>query len=195
MKSKVGSKSQIINPEQIGPDGTEYTVWDDIRVPAQSARLNPVQTKPDFSTFVGGTQTFQFDPTSDETVHFSVQLPHNYKLGTDLKPHIHWSPNDTNTGSVVWKLEYTLANFEDTFPATSNLQVADPADGTALKHQIAPLGTIDGSGIDSLSTMIICALTRVATDGSDTYTNDAALLEIDFHYEIDTLGSSDEFTK
>lgn len=30
---------------------------------------------------------------------------------------------------------------------------------------------------------------------TDTYTGDAALLEIDFHYEIDSLGSKAEYSK
>jgi hypothetical protein len=43
--------------------------------------------------------------------------------------------------------------------------------------------------------MITCRLFRDAEDVADTYTNFAGLLEIDFHYLKDMLGSREEFTK
>jgi len=44
--------------------------------------------------------------------------------------------------------------------------------------------------------MIICRLFRDAagTGGTDSYASDVALLEIDFHYEIDSLGSATEYS-
>ncbi len=37
--------------------------------------------------------------------------------------------------------------------------------------------------------MLICRLFRDGTNELDTYEADAGLLEIDFHYGMDTLGS------
>ena len=44
----------------------------------------------------------------------------------------------------------------------------------------------------TLSSMLVCRLYRSA---SDSYGGDAGLLEIDFHYEIDSDGSRQEYTK
>ena len=72
--------------------------------------------------------------------------------------------------------------------------VVDPADGTAYKHQIASFTPISGSTLE-MSDMLVCRLYRKATDISDNYNAAAGGLEIDIHYEIDTLGSSEQYTK
>jgi hypothetical protein len=174
--------------------------WEDLRVAAAATKINPLTSKPDFASWIDGLLAFLFDPDDVESVHFAVQIPHSYKLGTDLKPHIHWSPTTANTGNVVWGLECTLANFGDVFPSTSKIYVADPGDGVANKHQIAVLPTIDGSGIDSTSSMLACRIFRDA-DGSegsgltDSYTADAVFHEFDFHVQLDSPGSIGEFLK
>jgi hypothetical protein len=71
----------------------------------------------------------------------------------------------------------------------------DSTDSTDRKHHKAVNATgIDGTG-KTLSSMIICRLYRDVSDANDTYASDAFLLEIDFHYEIDTVGSRTELTK
>lgn len=175
------------------------TVYDDLRVPltaVQTGGLSDpdwIQIQDDGSGSTG-VYTYHFDQNTEEEVFFIVQLPHSWKEGTNIIPHVHWCPTNTNTGSVVWALEYTWADVGDAFGNTSTLTVTDAADGTTNKHQIADLGNIDGTG-KTLSSMLICRLYRDAGNGSDTYNADAAALEIDFHYEINTLGSREEYTK
>lgn len=177
----------------------QETVWDDLRVPASSARVQGATGVPDFAKLAddgagsNGVYTFFFDDSTDEQVFFSVQIPHKYKEGTDLKPHVHWAPQTTSTGTVTWKLEYTIADFNGTFGNTSTITMQDPGDGTINKHQKTASGTIDGSGC-GISCMLICRLYRDVSDGDD-FVGDAALLEVDFHFEIDTIGSRQESTK
>jgi hypothetical protein len=176
--------------------------WDDIRVPISSiARLG--FTDPDWEQFQddGATSTgvyaLAFSKTVDQEVFFSIQVPHTWILGTNLNPHVHWSPSDTDTGSVTWKLEYTIANINGTFGNTATLSVTDAADGTALKHQYADLGDIDMSSYTAatdVSIMLMCRLYRDVSDGDD-YDNDAFLLEVDFHFQSDSLGSLQEMSK
>lgn len=182
-------------------DGTlvfegDATVWDDLRVPVSSIkRLG--NSDPDWETFLNGTYGLAFSNTVDQEVFFVVQIPHSWKLGSDLHPHVHWSPSNTNTGSVTWKLEYTIADITGTFGATSTLSVTDAGDGTAYKHQLADLGDIDMSGYtDSgdVSIILVCRLYRDVDDGDD-YNADAFLHEIDFHFEKDMLGSRLELSK
>ena len=178
-------------------DGTlrfngDATVWDDLRVPAQNTKLNPSKSEPAFEEFADGLYVYKFDTTNadDESVHFIAQMPHSYKEGSDIYPHIHWAPDSTNTGNVRWQFEYVIANIDGTFAgsATSDT-ITEAADGVALKHQLAELATMDGTGL-TISHIIICRLTRLSTsDGLDTFTGNACFLEFDFHYEKDTLGS------
>jgi hypothetical protein len=167
------------------------TFWEDLRVPASS--IKPGSASPTWATFKDGTNTWHFSKVSDNEVEFSAQLPHAYKEGTDIYPHVHWSPTDTDTGNVVWKLEYTWANFEGTFPSTTTISVTDAADGTSHKHQIAILPTITGTS-KTVSSMIICRLYRDVS-APDDYDNSAALLEFDFHFERDSAGSDEEYVK
>lgn len=53
------------------------------------------------------------------------------------------------------------------------------------------------TGVNTVSSMLACRLFRDATGagGTDDLDNDAGVLEFDFHYEIDTMGSRSEYLK
>ena len=82
-----------------GSPSETAVAWDDLRVPAQNTKLNPTKSEPAFEAFIDGVYSYHFGPANadDESLHFSAQLPHSYKLGTNLDAHIHWSPSTTNT--------------------------------------------------------------------------------------------------
>lgn len=189
-------------------DGTIYftgsaTVWDDLRVPVSSiARLG--FSDPDWEEFKTsvtgsvGVYALAFGKTVVEEVFFSCQIPHSWKIGSNLNPHIHWSPSDTDTGDVMWVLEYTISEIGGIFGDTEIISVVDAGDGVAHKHQYADLGDIDMSAYTSasdVSIMLMCRLYRNGIAPQDTYDNDAFLLEIDFHFQIDMLGSREEASK
>ena len=147
-------------------------VWEDLRVPAQNTRTTPTKSEPEFENFADGLYAWAFDTSNadDESLHFSAQIPHAYKQGTDIEAHIHWLPSNTDTGDVRWALEYAWANIGDTMPSSTTVVTTEAADGTALKHQIHDLATITGTG-KTLSSMLVCALTRrSSTDILDTFT-------------------------
>ncbi|OQY44629.1 MAG: hypothetical protein B6242_12325 [Anaerolineaceae bacterium 4572_78] len=186
--------------------GTEKTielseiVWDDLRVAGDQTRLqgnndpNYVQFKANGSGSTG-VFTYRFDKNSEEEVFFSIQFPHAKKNSTNIRPHIHWTPVDTDTGTVRWGLEYTWVDIGGTFGNTTIIYTDDAGNGTAFQHQLGSFPEIDGSGVTSISSMMICRLFRDATHANDDYDADACLLEFDFHYQIDTLGSRQETVK
>lgn len=168
------------------------TTWDDLRAPATAINPPGQVSDPDWDNTNGG---WLFDPDGIEVLWIIMQLPHNWKEGTDLKPHIHWMPTTTNTGNVFWQIDYKWTNYLDTDAGTfSTLTVLDPGDGTALKHQIAAFLAMDGTD-KTISSMISIKLSRLGNQGTDTYTGDALLKEFDIHYEIDGFGSDEEYTK
>lgn len=171
------------------------TVWDDLRVPAQSTRINPTQSKPDFQPFLGTVYTFLFDQNDVESVHFAAQLPHGWKVGTNLHPHVHWSPLTTGAGSVVWGLECTWSSIGGVFGAPQTVTVTATAPGTAFEHQMTDLAELDMSAADTVSTMVMCRFFRDGAHVTDTYAGDVAFLEVDFHYQIDAIGSREERSK
>jgi len=146
------------------------TFWDDLRVPAQNTRINPVKAEPAFEEFTDGLYTYKFNTTNadDESIHFATQMPHSYKEGSDFRAHVHWSPDTDDDGNVVWQLEYIIANIDGTFPAgVTSIKQAFVAEGIIFKHQVAYFdGNIAGTGL-TISHMLICRLTRLTSDVAD----------------------------
>jgi len=172
----------------------EDTVWEDIRVPVTALRVGAAAA-PSWAAFLGNTVTLEFSATLANSVHFSAQLPHNYKQGTDVEFHIHWSPSDTSAGNTRWVLEYTWANIGATFPSTTVMTpFYGAATTTTADHIYTDGGDLTGAG-KTISSMIVGRLTRQANEALDTYNQVCHLHELDFHYQIDTLGSSTETAK
>lgn len=175
--------------------------WDDLRIPITTTKLGGTKD-PGFEVFrtnTGGTSqgvfVYQFDKTSEEEVYFIVQLPHSYKLGTNVLPHAHWAVDTVPAGgtNVRWGLEYTVAEIGNAFPVTTTVYTTATDPVTQYKHLINSFTAISGSNVDSISAIILCRVFRdVANDNFD---DDAALLEVDFHYQIDRNGSRKELVK
>lgn len=186
------------NYAEVEADGTihllgDATGWDDLRVPATSTVVGAAP--PDLGTFgpSGGLKTYLFDKSIDQEVHMAVQLPHTWKEASNITPHVHWAPIDTNTGTVRWGLEYSWSNMDGTFGAPTTIYAEDAGDGTAWKHQVTDFAALDATDM-TISSMLVCRLFRDADHANDTYDADAALLECDFHYEIDTPAGSRAIT-
>lgn len=209
LPSRIGTNA---NYSEFEADGTlvmtgSATVWDDLRVPLTSTRLGGSKD-PDFVVYkeaAGSSQgvfAFRFDAATEEELYFACQVPHSYKHNTNLHPHVHWMPiaAGSATEKVSWGLEYTWADIGQVYPSPCLIygNVHTPADSalTQDKHYLTEIGEIAMSS-SNVSAMLICRVFRDATSTGcdDTYDSDAGLVEIDFHYEMDTLGSRTEYTK
>ena len=178
------------------------TVWEDLRFDIAVAKVGA--SAPDFDTFRNTTKVYWFDAGTDQEVHFSCQMPHSW-AGTAIYPHVHWAPSadGSPTGKKVsWGLEYSWADIGEVMPSTQIVytNTHSPADTNvvAYKHYISSFAAITPSASqDGISTMLVCRLFRDATGTglTDSYTADAALLEFDIHYEINTIGSRSELAK
>jgi hypothetical protein len=180
------------------------TAWDDIRVPLTSLRVGSANP-PAFERFrrnTGGTSegvyAWFFDKATEEELFFALQMPHDYKYGTDLHGHVHWGVDTAPAGStyVIWGLEYTFAQIGDTFGVTQTT-VTDATDPvTQYEHLLTEFNTnVDGSAVNTVSSMLLGRVYRDADDGDDTFDDDACLFEVDFHYQKDSFGSRTEYTK
>jgi len=180
------------------------TRWDDLKIPVTSTKKEGTKP-PSYDIFKNngagsqGVITYKFNPDSEKELYFTLQLPHAWKEGTAILPHVHWSvKTDVGSTSVVWGLEYTWINVGGTFGNTTIITGGTPIAPigavTAYEHAITSLGSIDGTG-KTLSSMMVCRIFRDSTNPADDYTGDSYLFEIDFHYEIDSDGSRQEYIK
>jgi len=166
--------------------------WEDLRFPA--AGINPAGSAapPTVDTATG---RLSFAPGAINVIAFQAQMPHAWLEGSSIEVHVHWSPSNTDNKRVLWRFEYKVANIGETFPgAFTPIDTLDNADGIADKHQLHDIGMIAMVG-KTLSCMLLCKLTRVGTDATDDFTGDALLCEIDFHHQVNTLGSRQETIK
>lgn len=178
--------------------------WDDLRINLDNGSNGATF---DYLSGSSGPQIYYFRNSAPlDMMSFTVQLPHSWKQGTTIYPHLHWIPKTTAaTGNVEWNLDYSWANYDPTtpeiFPAitTTTVTATAPAGGfTARAHTITALTTnndgIDGAG-KKISSILICRIWRKADNAADTYAYDAGVLYLDFHIQVDGWGSKTEYVK
>lgn len=152
-------------------------------------------TPPAFAAFQNGVYGYRFDAGVADEVHGAIELQHDYKEGTAIEVHCHWSPTTTNTGSVVFGFEYTVANMgTGTFVTTATLtNTPQASSGTVNKHDYSHIGTISGTG-RKIGDIVAFRFYR-QNGGTDTFTGNCFVHQVGLHYECDTMGSRSETAK
>ena len=168
----------------------DATVWEDVNID-----LSPLQTggtKPGFVT-IASTNVRLLSYDVGEDVDGSLEIPHAYKLGSIITPHIHFLPTlgPTGTDNVKFELEYFIVNLDGTVAGSITVDTGDIAIDTQWKRYSANFGTFSNAVLEG---QIGFKVTRVAAAG-DAYAGEAAITTFGFHYEIDTVGSRQIQTK
>lgn len=189
------------NYSEFEDDGTlsfkgDATVYRDIIIPGNS--LAPTgAAAPDLINFINANlQVRGFDGgATTERLFGSCEMQHDYKEGSNIEIHVHWSPTTADAGSVVWQLYYTWTNKHGTFAAPTLITFTpDAAGGTAWVHKFKSGGAISGAG-KTIGSIFVFQLFRDPGATGDTYSADAALLDVGIHYECDTTGSRERTSK
>lgn len=172
--------------------------WDDLRFPAQGLRIPGTGNPPNTEASTG---FLLFSAIATEQVAGISQMPHAWKEGSIIKPHVHWSKTSSAAGNVLWRLDYEIINNGSVAPLTyanqiesSSVVAGTPDSDTQNEVLITALGDIDMSAI-AISGHLIWRLSRIGGDAADTYAADARLFEFDIHIQIDSRGSIGEFDK
>ncbi len=133
-----------------------------------------------------------------DEVQFSVQMPHAWRAGSGIYPHVHMAPWASSTGSQTaqFQLECYNADVGDTFPAVAASYEMSTTWTTDKQwaHLIAGNDqALAMTGLE-LSSILKCRLYRDNTVGGN-YANKVSLLYFDIHYEVDAFGSDEEYIK
>jgi len=162
--------------------------WDDLKFPATSGKQGALD-KPDFDYTNLGLLFPQNDTA--EKIYMIGQMPHAWKVGTNIKPHIHYAQDESDT--PTFKLNYRITENGSAVGSfttiTSTTAIFTYTSGTII--QILPFPAIDMSAVDSVSAVLELILWR---DDNDV-TGDVLFKEFDLHYQIDSNGSDNEYTK
>ena len=173
------------------------TVGDDYVVPivgANAAGIKPPGLVKVNDNGAGSTGVYYygFDASTEEEVFFTIQLPHRVKAGTGIRPHIHWGPVNANAGNVVWGLEYCISNVGEAASNTTIITATGAAPGALRTQVITSFPEIAGTDIRE-STLLNCRFFRKAADALDTYAADAVAMSFDIHFQVEKLGSIEEY--
>jgi len=187
------NKTKVLNP----------VVWDDMRI-VPGAFTFPGPSDPLLGSWQpggAGESLFLYKFNAGNFVDWTCQIPHTYKQGEDIFPHVHWTPHNqgvaNNGNTVIWEIAFTWANVNAVFPSTTLYTATDTCDGVDDKHLVVSTSvTPSGSG-KLISGILKGKLRRIAAGDTWSGTNESApgLLELDFHFPIDTEGSRQEFVK
>jgi len=169
------------------------TTWDDQQVELGAVRLG--SSSPTWTAYKGG-EVLSFAKNLDNKIFFNCQLTHRYKEDSTIHFHIHFTVPDNNTGDTKWVLTYSWSDIGSKFPAQQTepkiVSIAANSQDTHLVDEIyAP---VPGTGQGGFSSMLICSLMREGSDDADTYDAAAYLVGIDFHVEMDKLGTASEYS-
>jgi len=207
--SGVGKFGDSTNNTEFEADGTtkfngNATVWNDYVTPLTKATFGGAANDPtltkifDDGAASGGVWALVFGDGDEVLV--TVQMPHGWKEGSTIYPHIHFITltDVTPTDNFAIEFEYTWCNQIEDFAANTTLVTVDDIPtlvNSQYLHQLVniPTAGIDGSG-HTISSILMCRIKRVAAS-TDNYAGGIAILDFDVHYEIDTVGSRQIITK
>jgi len=186
----------VTNYSKFEADGTlEFngtaTVWNDANMGVAQLAL-PASGQPDEDEFVDedgsdtGISTWAF--AIGEKVSGSIEIPHDYKEGSDITFHVHWQGIAAPSGTdyVKWQCTYTVAQGNETLDAVSTT-VGETAIDTQYDFKRTDCTVITGTNFN-IGDQFLFTLERIAAAG-DAYAGDALVATVGFHYECDTVGS------
>jgi len=175
-------------PQTLGADETR-SAWNDLSVPLTQGKQGNT-LKPDYDYTDLGHLFPQNDP--DEIIYMTFQMPHYWKLGSVVYPHIHWHQEADQ--APVFKIDYRWTNVggavSDTWVTYVMDVVTQPYTSGTLHQLNAGTGGIDGAG-KGISSELQVKLYR----DDNAYSGDALATMFDIHIEIDAFGSELQFTK
>lgn len=187
------------NQTTFSADGTQKlegaaTVWDDNILPA--AGLNIGGTPPTLISYnTGFASAYSFGNTTNNSMFGWAELPHRYASGTDMDVHVHFSPISALTAgqTIIWTYRYDVSSMNSSTHTTGTFTgtYIVPVGGLpAWSHVYLDLGTLSGVS-RSMGDHIGFEIVR----DIGTVTTNICLMTVGIHHQVDSLGSSTEYTK
>lgn len=165
--------------------------WDDLRFPAQGINPAGAVNAPSVDTTLDGFPgTLLFAGNQENVIAGIAQLPHAWKRGTPVFPHIHWSKPTGGGDAVTWVFYYRiLGSIGDVpgawiGPVATTTTLGDPTASNAML--LSPFGPVDLAG-EKESVCLNWQIRRLGNTDADG--NAARLYEFDFHYQTDKSGT------
>jgi len=197
-----GSYTEFSNDGTLRLKGNA-TTYDDLRVNLANLR-SPAAQQPIYEVYNDVCELPAFQSGVFNRLYFTAQLPHSWKQGSDIYFHVHVAnPVEIiDPGTSYWKFEYAWANKDETIsPSAALYKLITHSTGEDGQHKIIPFATISGTG-KTLSSILICSIARLGNNNTpgnpatdDNFGQSVYGLMAGFHFEMDSFGSNEVYTK
>ena len=169
-------------------------VWDDLRFPAQSINPPGVLVGPTIEeTETGFPGTLIFSGSADNIICGIAQLPHSWERGTAIRPHIHWSKPTGSSSAVTWEMFLRIVgNPGDVAGSWSSALPGTLVAGDQTTSDAQLLTSFGDFAMTDLKESAIIAWRVYRRGNTDADNNAVRLYELDFHFQINQLGTITE---
>lgn len=177
--------------------------WDDLLYPFVGRNIDTSSGRIDYN-YVDLGISFQTNARYhvNEQISIISQIPHDWKQGTILRPHIHWYQQNNNNPN--WLMEYRWYNNGQIVP-TEWTQVTLEAHlftwTTGKILQISRFPNINPTGISGVSSILDIKFFRDTQNATGKFAGAESghvietVKELDIHYLRDNIGSRQEYIK
>lgn len=153
-------------------------------------------TEPPMQQFKDNIYMLAFSQSQLQEAFCSFHIDHDYAMGTNMYPHIHWSCNSAATGTVRWGFEYSIAkgHQQQAFNGSTIVYVEQASTGVPYMHYVAEVSDIDAIPSIGLEpdTVIIMRIFRDADHANDTLDAQAFGICVDLHYQVDRAATKNK---
>ncbi len=162
--------------------------WNDFLMPGLTLPRTAANA-PAITTFQDNISALAFQNAGNQPreTWSTIHVLHDYRAGTKIFPHIHWSHNNgAPSGDVKWQIEYSVSKGHSggVFPAATTISLIQTA-GAQYTHHLIETSTADAITSAELEpdSVIMFRIFRDSGDGEDTFADDAFLLYFDIHFQ------------
>lgn len=167
--------------------------WNDLTADlggVQGGGSNP----PSWANYRDGLYAWSFSAAAEKELFIVFHVNHDYARGTNIYPHVHWSPTTTSTGTVVWGMEWSFAKGfdQEAFGATQTLTIEqEVTTSSQYQHFVAEATDDEAFGSDILETdgLLMVRLYRDATNPADDFPDAVFALTADIHYQVEQIAT------
>jgi len=142
---------------------------------------------PPTAAIIGNFSVLQFAGDSVDEIFTTFKVPTDWDTSTDINIHVRWAPEDGNSGSVVWQLDYNAVGSENNeviSGAGTIVSVIDNAE--ELQDGLQDSGDMTISGL----TEDMLGMRLFRDPNSDTYASAASFVWLEVEYISNKLGEA-----
>ena len=174
------------------------TVYKDL-LPSSVTLNSTGANYPAFTAYNGTLRAHEFVGAGAtlKEMFLGFQMPHEWKEGSTISPHLHIRiPSDGTGGVIKFYVDYSWTNVGEVEGAVTTVSATATiaANDTTKSNTIFSLGGIVGTG-KIISSIFMCRIYRDPADVADTFGSSVWLKSADIHVECDTIGSREILTK